>query len=143
MDAIVLLLLIVSITLLVLGLLSPFWIPFVALAMTFWEMSKTDEQRMKKKEKKLKKERIKKEKLNRKKNESPKTVEMTKSQLALLEKIKKIDDPDILALLKDGAYQRVIRLDKTREPKARDAASLFATEVERLYKKARRLFSID
>lgn len=53
MDAIALLLLFVGIIVSVLCLFSPFWLPFVGFAIAFWEMGKTDEQRMKEKEKNI------------------------------------------------------------------------------------------
>ena len=65
----------------------------------------------------------------------------TKYQQALLEKIKKIEAPDILALLKDGAVQRESRINITQGAAAREAAGQFTGEVRKLYEKARSLSS--
>ena len=64
---------------------------------------------------------------------------VTKHQQELLEKIREIEDPDMLALLKDGAEQRESRIDIMQGAAAREAAGQFTAEVRKLYEKASRL----
>ena len=62
---------------------------------------------------------------------------MNEYQQELLEKIKQIDDLDILNLLADGALQRALRYKKEITPEVRVAADHFADEVEKLHAEAR------
>ena len=65
-------------------------------------------------------------------------MEMTEDQQQLLEKIKQIEDPDILNLLADGAHTRALRCRKAK-PETQDAAERFAAEVDILFSVANRL----
>ena len=59
-------------------------------------------------------------------------MELDEYHQNLLEKIKQIDDPEILNLLADGAHQRALRYDATLTPASKAEAERFANEVEKL-----------
>ena len=61
---------------------------------------------------------------------------MTEHQQGLLENIREIEDPSILALLKDGVEQRASRVDMMQDPVALSAADQFFAEIKKLYEKS-------
>lgn len=63
---------------------------------------------------------------------------MDEYQQQLFEKIKQIDDADILNLLVDGAVQRSLRDNREIIPQAYAATERFADEVEELFEAAKR-----